>query len=370
MNQLMKAWVLHNINQFYLETIPIPQLRKKEVLVSVKAAGICGSDIPRIYQTGTYSYPLIPGHECSGIVEKLGEQADKKWQGKRVGIFPLIPCMTCIFCQKKQYELCRNYSYLGSRRNGGFAEYIAVPEDNLIELPEQISNREAAILEPMAVAVHAIRRTLLSIKNPAAENLSNNNTIPNYIVIYGLGTIGMSILLFLINENNNNKFQKIIAVGNKELQKQTVLKIGLPKECYCDSQKEDVKQWILERTEGRGADIVFECIGKNLSIAQAVAVAAPLGRVCLVGNPYTDIRLEKAIYGRILRNQLIITGIWNSFFTHQLEDDWHYVIEQIIQKKVKPDLLISHQFKLEELEKGIQIIREKSQDYLKIIMNN
>ena len=174
----------------------------------------------------------------------------------------------------------------------------------------------------------------------------------------------------IIKENNNNKFQKIIAVGNKELQKQTVLKIGLPKEYYCDSQKEDVKQWILERTEGRGADIVFECIGKNLSIAQAVAVTAPLGQICLVGNPYTDIQLEKTIYGKILRNQLTITGIWNSSFTHQLEDDWHYVINQIVQKKIKPALLISHQFTLEELEKGFQIIKEKSEDYLKIVMNN
>ena len=79
----MKAWVLYGINDFRLETIEIPKLKKDEVLVSVKAAGICGSDIPRVYQTGAYFYPLILGHECSGIVEEVEEETDKKWKGKR-----------------------------------------------------------------------------------------------------------------------------------------------------------------------------------------------------------------------------------------------------------------------------------------------
>lgn len=371
MNQLMKAWVLHNIGKFCLEKIQIPKLKNREVLIAVKAAGICGSDIPRVYQTGTYLYPLILGHECAGIVEKIGEQVNKKWLGKRVGISPFIPCMTCIFCQKKQYEMCRNYSYLGSRRDGGFAEYMAVPVDNLIELPEQVSYKEAALLEPMAVALHAIRRTDFNReKNYILDNHIEDNCLQNNIVIYGLGTIGISILLFLISEKRKNRLKKIMVIGNKEFQRQTVLKIGLSNECYCDSQKEDIKQWVLNQTEGKGADIFFECIGKNISFTQAVDLTAPLGQICLVGNPYTDMQLEKNVYWKILRNQLTITGTWNSSFIHQLGDDWHYVLEQIIQKKIKPDILISHQFTIEELEKGFRIIKEKSEDYLKIIMSN
>lgn len=88
----MKAWVLHGINDFRMETVEEPVLADHEVLVAVKAAGICGSDIPRVYRTGTYSYPTIPGHEFSGIVVKTGAKADPKWMDKRVGIFPLIPC--------------------------------------------------------------------------------------------------------------------------------------------------------------------------------------------------------------------------------------------------------------------------------------
>lgn len=375
----MKAWVLHSINDFRLETVEMPKLASNEVLVAVKAAGICGSDIPRVYRTGAYFYPLILGHECSGRVEKVGEEADKKWQGKRVGIFPLIPCRNCIPCQKKQYEMCRNYSYLGSRRNGGFAEYMAVPQENLLELPETVSYKEAAMMEPMAVAVHAIRRIVFIPENPAnplnpaVQTVKNNiETIKtnNCVVIYGLGTIGMFLLQFLLDISIRNVFfDRILVIGNKDFQKQIALNMGLPKDCYCDSKTENVRKWVLERTEGMGADFIFECVGKNDIFAQAVDLAAPFGRICLVGNPYSDMVLEKTIYWKILRNQLTVTGTWNSSFTHQPEDDWHYVLDRLIQKKITPTKLISHQLALEELEKGLQIMRDKTEDYMKIMVN-
>ena len=142
----MKAWVLEDVGDIQYKEAAKPHISENEVLVAVKAAGICGSYIPRIYQTGAHQMPLIPGHEFAGQVVQTGENADAKWRNKRVGIFPLIPCWKCIACIKGQYELCRNYSYLGSRRDGGFAEYVAVPERNLIELPENVSYEEAAML--------------------------------------------------------------------------------------------------------------------------------------------------------------------------------------------------------------------------------
>ena len=154
----MKAWVLHDIAQIRCEEIEKPKITENEVLVAVRAVGICGSDIPRIYKTGAYSFPLIPGHEFSGIVVESSSEKNKAWIGKRVGVFPLIPCKSCMPCRKKQYEMCRSYSYLGSRRDGGFAQYVAVPVDNLVELPETVSFEAAAMLEPMSVAVHAMKR--------------------------------------------------------------------------------------------------------------------------------------------------------------------------------------------------------------------
>lgn len=235
-----------NINDIRLEEIKRPSPAEHEVLVQVKAAGICGSDIPRIYETGAHRMPLIPGHEFSGEVVQLGAQAEEKWLHKRVGIFPLIPCRTCIACRKEKYEMCRNYSYLGSRQDGGFAEYVKVPVSNLIELPEEVSFAEAAMLEPMAVAVHAMRRV------PIKQS--------DMVVVCGLGTIGMLLVMFLLNHG----VQNVLAIGNKEFQKQMLIKLGIPEQNYCDSRTEDVKSWILHHTNGCGADVFLSVLVKTI----------------------------------------------------------------------------------------------------------
>ena len=346
----MKAWVLHGIDELKFETVEKPVLAENEVLVRVKATGICGSDIPRIYQTGAHKHPLIPGHEFAGIVEEAGEAVDTKWVGQRVGVFPLIPCGNCLPCSKNQFEMCRNYSYLGSRRNGGFAEYVAVPEENLLPLPEVVSFEEAAMLEPMAVAVHAMRRVA-----PAVSDT---------VVVCGLGTIGMLLLMFLKEAGVKN----LLAIGNKEFQKQAVLKLGLQQECYCDSREQDVPQWVMERTGGTGADAFFECVGRNETFSWAIDLAAPAGKVMLVGNPYSDMELKKETYWKILRNQLTVKGTWNSSFTGEQQDDWHYVLEKLRQRRIAPAELISHRFSMEDLEQGFQIMRDKTEDYVKIMM--
>ena len=199
----MKAWVLHGIGDIRFEEVEEPDLKEREVLIQVRAAGICGSDIPRIYQNGAYRHPLIPGHEFSGVVVKTGIDADTDLKGKRVGVFPLIPCRECPPCSRKQYEMCRNYSYLGSRRDGGFAEFVAVPAENLIRLPDHVSFEAAAMMEPMAVAVHAMRRI--------------SPCVFDRIVICGAGTIGMLLFLFLREAG----MRDIFVFGNKDIQKQT-----------------------------------------------------------------------------------------------------------------------------------------------------
>ena len=345
----MKAWVLHGVNDLRYETAENPELKAGEVLVGVKAAAVCGSDIPRIYRTGAYSHPLIPGHEFAGIVEKAGPGVGKEWLGKRAGIFPLIPCGRCGPCRRKQYEMCRDYGYLGSRQNGGFAEYAAVPVKNLIELPDKVSMPEAAMLEPMAVAVHAMRRA-----GPLAGE---------QVAVCGLGTIGMLLVMFLKEAG----IKDIFVMGNKEFQRQTVLKAGLPEESYCHNRGQDAEKWLTDRTDGRGVDVFFECVGRNETFAQAVKLAAPGGRVCLVGNPGSDMSLEREVYWKILRNQLTVTGTWNSSFTHEGEDDWHYVLERLEKGEISPKELISHRFPMENLETGLHIMRDKTQDYIKIM---
>lgn len=345
----MKAYRLHGVGDLRLEEMPRPRLKREEVLVRVKAAGICGSDIPRIYRTGTYHFPTIPGHEFAGVVEEAGEGADPAWVEKRVGVFPLIPCYACGPCLAGQHEMCRNYGYLGSRQDGGFAEYVAVPEQNLIALPGEVSYEAAAMLEPMAVAVHAIRR--------AAVSKSER------IVVWGLGTIGLFVLMFLIESGHQNLF----AVGNKEFQKRMAVKLGLSEEACCNSKTEQADQWILKRTNQAGPDVIFECVGRNETVTQAVDLTSPAGKILIVGNPDSDITFSKTVYWKILRNQLTVTGTWNSSFTHDPQDDWHYVLERVKNGRVMPESLISHKYSLEELAQGLELMRDKREPYGKIM---
>lgn len=367
----MKAYVLHGINDLRYETAPDPILQRGEVLVAVKHVGICGSDLPRIYQTGAHVHPLIPGHEFAGMVVDVGAEADRGWLGKCVGIFPMIPCRNCGPCLEGRYELCRDYGYLGSRRDGGFAELVAVPEENLLLLPESVSLREAAMLEPMAVAVHAMRRGLgvESVGKPAeptegrAVTEQKDSIKQKTIAVCGLGTIGLFLLMFLKEAG----YEHVLALGNKEFQREKAASFGVPGEAYCDVRRTDAGQWLFRQTKGRGVDVFFECVGRNETFTQAVAGTGPAGRVVLVGNPASDMKLERDVYWKILRNQLVVTGTWNSSFTHEQSDDWHYVLERLEERRIEPEAMVSHRFPLAFLEEGLHIMRDKTEDYGKIM---
>lgn len=163
----MKAAVLYSIDDLRVEEVPTPEVKDGWVLIKVDSAGICGSDIPRIKKTGTYSFPLIPGHEFSGKVLETGE---------KVAVYPLIPCGECVFCKTGEFNLCDHYDYLGSRRDGGFAQFVSVPEGNLIPVPENVSLEDAALAEPATVAQHAVKRSKL-VKGGT-------------VLVVGAGTIG------------------------------------------------------------------------------------------------------------------------------------------------------------------------------------
>lgn len=371
----MKAWVLNGIGDLRMKETDKPKINDREVMVAVKAAGICGSDIQRVYETGAYRHPLIIGHEFSGEVVKVGKGVENEWLGQRVGICPLIPCGICISCKKGRYEMCRNYDYLGSRRNGGFAEFVAVPAANLVKLPDGVSYEEAAMLEPMAVAVHALRRNISSIHQTKAEGKK--------IAICGLGTIGLLMYSFLKEAG----MSELLLIGNKDFQEQMVYNLGLPRDNYCDCRKNNVKQWIMEHTDGEGVELFFECVGKNETVIWAINAAASGGRICLVGNPYTEMLLEKNTYWQILRRQLFITGTWNSSFEygHKTEkndervltlknsgehmDDWQYALTRLEQKRILPSRLISHRFPLEELEQGFLTMHGREEHGKIMIVN-
>lgn len=346
----MKAWVLDDIGQFNLREVDKAKLTFGDVLVNVKAAGICGSDIPRVYKNGAHKMPIIIGHEMAGeVVCAPGPKSHL--MGKRVGIFPLIPCMKCPQCKKRQYELCRNYDYLGSRSDGGFAEYVKLPGMNIIELPENVSYEAAAMLEPMAVAVHAIKRVTINEGDK--------------IVISGLGTIGLLLLMFILEKY---PAENVYLVGNKAFQKEKALEAGIIESHYFDINNGNAIDWINDTA--RAVNVFFECVGKNENLSLAVNAVSPMGSICLVGNPYSDMLLDRDSYWKILRNQISLTGTWNSSFLRNDEDDWHYAVNLLAAEKINPEKLITHRFTMDNLDEGFKLMRDKKEDYIKVMMTN
>ncbi len=304
----MKACVLNSIGDLGVRDIPEPEIKSGEVMVEVKACGICGSDIPRAYSTGAHKMPLVIGHEFSGVTE-----------GRRVGVFPLIPCGRCRMCQMGYQELCSDYDYLGSRRDGGMAEIVSVPETNLIDLPDEVDFLQAAMLEPMAVSVHSMQRAFGALGRVAAS-----------AAVVGVGTIGQLLAAFLMDA-------------------------GVPEVDLIDSRCETVKTGYY--------DMVFECVGRTGVFDQVLTMAAPLGVVMLVGNPYSDMTASRDAYWQILRRQLTVLGTWNSSFP----TDWNYALQKVAQGAIHPERLITHRFGIDDIGVGFEMMRDKSEKYTKVM---
>ncbi|MCR4567212.1 MAG: galactitol-1-phosphate 5-dehydrogenase [Pseudobutyrivibrio sp.] len=363
----MKALILKDVENISVEEVEKPSAGSKEVLVKVGACGVCGSDIPRAYRDGAHNMPLIVGHEFAGTVEAVGPDVDNSWIGKSVGVFPLIPCMKCSCCKNKKFEMCKDYSYLGSRRDGGFAEYAVVPEWNVIELPNTVTLDQAAMMEPMAVAVHAIRQGFGLTESGDKESPLKTHASwlkDKTVAVMGLGAIGLLVTMFL----KDLGIKTVYAIGNKEYQKQKVSELGIPADCYCDGYKEDEIQWLQDKTDGEGVDVFFECIGKAESYNVAAGSVTPGGRVCLIGNPYGDMNLDRQIYWKILRNQVTLVGTWNSSFTHEPSDDWHYVLDRLHEGAIHPESLITQRYDLEHIMDGYELMRDKKEPYVKVMM--
>ena len=152
--QAMKAAVLHASDDLRYEEYPTPEIQAGEVLVKVKATGICGSDIPRVLGQGAHFYPIVLGHEFAGEVVEVGADVGALKAGDRVTAAPLLPCLQCDDCQQGHYAQCKFYSFIGSRVQGSFAEYVKLPARNAVKFEQTVSFEQGAFFEPATVALH------------------------------------------------------------------------------------------------------------------------------------------------------------------------------------------------------------------------
>ncbi len=344
----MKANVLHGVADLRYEDVPMPELKPGQVLVKVRACGICGSDIPRVFVNGTYHFPTIPGHEFAGEVVDAYDQQNKALIGTRAAIFPLIPCMECVNCKLGVYECCKHYDYLGSRSDGAFAQYVAAPVWNLAPIPDNVTFEQAAMCEPISVGLHALRKTQVK--------LGDN------VVIFGPGTIGTLIAQWARAWGAT----KVMLVGNSSSNFDAPRALGF--DLLCNSDEQDPIEWINANTDGNGADIAIEAVGTAGTFCSCLLAARSGGTVLAVGNPHGDYLLPRDTYWQILRKQLTVHGTWNSGFDQSDKNDWKTAIAAMSAGQIHPEKLITHRFGLQDLAKGLEIMRTASEPYCKVMI--
>lgn len=339
----MKALVLTANGRLVVDDRPRPEPTADEpVLVRVAFAGVCGSDLPRAYDAGAYHYPLVMGHEFSGTVEAAPDSS--AWHpGDRVVVYPLVPDPSDPINQIGEYAVSSGYDYYGSRRDGGFAEYVTVPAFNLFRVPDHLGLREAAMTEPAAVAYHAAARPAVVPGMSAA--------------VIGGGPIGLMTAQWLrlrgcapvvVSEIDANK--RAIAAD-----------LGL---VTVDAATDPVAE--VREATGGGADVVVEACGLPITFRQAIDAAGLFGQVVFLGNIHGTFSLEERAFSSILRRELSIYGTWNSRVTPRGADEWTRVL-QTLEREVRVAPLVSHTPDIADGPSTLSAMREKREWFNKVV---
>jgi L-iditol 2-dehydrogenase len=287
----MKALTLAAYGRFVLEDVPPPEIGPDEVLVAVKACGICGSDVHGMDgSTGRRRPPIIMGHEAAGMIAQVGPQVTDWRPGERVTFDSTVYCGQCEFCRAGDINLCDQRRVLGVscedyRRAGAFAEYVVVPQRILYRLPASLPFAQAALVEPTSIAVHAVRRTPVRLNDTA--------------VVVGAGMIGLLVLQAL----RLSGCSRLIAVDIAPDKLALADKLGAAE--LVNAAASDPVTEILRLTKGRGADVAVEAVGLSATVDAALRCVRKGGAVTLVGNVTPKVQLplqmlvsrELTVYG-------------------------------------------------------------------------
>lgn len=260
----MLAAVMTKPYTIEFQDVPRPEPKPNEVLVRVKAAGICGSDVHFYDGSNPYAnYPQIFGHELSGVIEEVGSGVKGRKVGERVVIEPAVPCGKCYPCRTGKFNVCVNIDMIGSVRRGGFANFLAVPENHVHVMPEDMTFEIGALCEPFTISAQAIER---------AQIMSGQT-----VTILGMGPIGLTILAQIKKQYDVKVFAVDLVPERLELAK----KFGA--DIIVNPKEMDTIEAINNLTNGEGSNIVIESAGIPLTIEQTIHLVSAGGRIVIVG---------------------------------------------------------------------------------------
>jgi len=341
---------------------PPPEPGPGEVLVRMRACGICGSDLARLRDPDEKWNRVVLGHECSGVVEasRPGDTGvssvpggETLAVGQRVALLPLLPDFTCSYCRRGEFSLCDGYSFFGSRKDGGLAEYMVAPASNFLSLPDAVDDESAAMLEPLSVAT---KGCLLSGLFPGEAGGAGPA-----VLVMGAGAIGLLAV------------QVALALGAAPVIACDVIpeKLALAASLGAEtvlSTADSVPEQVRELTAGRGTEVCLECSGHYAAFAPALESLAKGGALVMVGTGPGEVVLTGEQREQICRRMLTLRGQWMSYGPTWPGEPWTIPLALLAEGRLDPKRLITHRFALEQTPEAVRFMLTPGADHLKVMI--
>lgn len=337
----MWAIVKEDIKDLYkLKEVKIPEIRDDEVLIRVKKAGICGTDIPIIKGERKISLPLIPGHEFSGDIVSIGKDVVNLKLGDRVTATIVISCGSCYYCRNNMESLCDNIIETGIHKDGAFAEYVALPEKVVFKLPDELDYEEGASIDPIASSYHGIKKA-----GPSPDSK---------VVIFGPGPIGLYAFQIL----KSMGVKEIYLVGKSSCEKRLKIAKEFGACSIINLDEENLFESIHSITKGKMADLVIDASNSVIGFQDRINVLRKNGKMITIGIPHLYASVD---ISDIVRREISIIG--SMCYT---KGDFQDCINLVLDKKVVVKPIISHKVNINNFGEGLRLI--ESGEALKVMV--
>ncbi|MEW9122711.1 MAG: zinc-binding alcohol dehydrogenase family protein [Thermotaleaceae bacterium] len=318
----------------------IPKIHSpEEVLVEVKAVGICGSDMHIYHGTNPLAvYPRVIGHEFVGEIVEKGSKVSNLKVGDRVSIEPIFYCGQCYACKTGRPNVCAKLEVMGVHRDGGFQEFVVVPEKNAHKFSEELDWEEAVMIEPFTIAAQSTWR--------------GDVRKDDYVFIMGAGPLGLCVLQYA-------KYKGAICIISDLDRDRLDIAEKLDADYILQADSVDVVEEVMKITHGMGANVTLDAVCIPKTFEQAVEVTSPAGRVVVLGFGSEACQIPQL---PITKKELTISG--SRLQTNKFPE----VVELLNKKRLNPRILISHSFKIDEVEKAMKLIETQSEKTCKVVL--
>ena len=341
----MKAALWDEIGHIKTVDVPKPEADKNSAVIKVMAVGVCATDIHMINGNVKLSKPPhILGHEISGVVEEIGENDRGFKKGDRVVVDTIVSCGHCLACKSGRRELCPDRQEIGyDPYDGGYAEYVKVPVQCLVHLPDSIPFKEAAILESIACPFGAVLRIGIRLGST--------------VLVQGAGPAGIAF----IQSAKLSGAKKVIVSARGEKRLEFAKKFGA--DFVIDAASEDVIKRVSELTEGEGCDYVIDAAGSEKSIETCFDTVKPGGDILFYGIPPADSKIELP-FMKMMMKQVRLHGVL------EYCAGWDVLVGLVENGKINVADMVTHTFRLDELNKAVELYNSKDRSLIKAVIVN